>query len=208
MHPPVSDLPPHLAAVLEVGVALGQSRTFALVSGRCSAAHAEALLRLRDSKQYLSVAKSWKEFCPAFLHISSITADRVIRCWQQFGAGFFELQKLINISPEFYRSIESSIKDGALHFNGEAIELDPANSEKVAATVAELRRTMPPKAPPPPPTLDERLSGLDQRSEALIAEFSEIAGLLCQSTEKSRFESALNRASAALQRLEMELGVH
>ena len=205
--PQAPDLPPHLAEVLQVGLALGQSQAFALVSGRCSAAQAEALMRLRDSKAYLSVAKSWSEFCPRFLRISYLTADRIIRCWQQFGAGFFELHQVIRISPEFYRAIEPSIKDGALHFNGEAIALDPANSEKIVDAVAELRRSMPPRQPPPPPTIEERLSELDRQADAIIDQFTQIAALKCKGQQKDRFESLLNRASAALQRLELELGI-
>jgi hypothetical protein len=205
--PPVPDLPHPAADALQVGIALGQSQAFALVSGRCSAAQAEALMRLRESRAYLCVAKSWREFCPEFLRISYPTADRIIRCWQQFGPGFFELHQLIRISPAVYRSIEPSVKDGALHFEGEAIALDPANSEKIVAAVAGLRRSAPPKQPPPPPPLEERLSDLDRNADAVIVEFTSIAGLKSKGKDRDRFESLLNRASAALQRLEMELGI-
>jgi len=207
MFPQIPDLPPELAEVLQAGVVLGQNQTFALVSGRCSAAQAEALVRLRESKCYLRLAKTWKEFCTQFLHMSASRADRIIRCWQEFGAGFFELQNLISISPEGYRSIEPAIKDGAIHFNEEAIELDPENSQKVVAAVTELRRSQAPQEPPPPRTVEERLSALNKRCDGIVAEFSHIAGLKCEGDDKTRFEAALSRASAALRRLEMELGI-
>ncbi|MEI9973468.1 MAG: hypothetical protein WDO73_16330 [Ignavibacteriota bacterium] len=44
----------------ELGVMLGSRRAFAAVSGRCSAADAECLRRLRDQKLYLSRAASWR----------------------------------------------------------------------------------------------------------------------------------------------------
>ena len=207
MHPPIPDLSPDIAEVLQAGRLLGENQTFGLISGRCSAAQAEALLRLRESRCYLRLATTWKEFCPQFLNISYSRADRIIRCWQEFGPGFFELRRLIGISPEVYRSIEPAIQDGALHFKDEAIDLDPENSRKVVAAVTELRRSLLPKEPGPLPTLEERLSDLDKRSEALIAEFNQIAALKCARKDKERFEVVLNRASAALQRIEMELGV-
>ena len=207
MFPPIPDLPPELAEVLQAGMVLGQNQTFALVSGRCSAAQAEALLRLRESKCYLRLAHNWKEFCPKFLNMSYSQADRIIRCWQEFGAGFFELQKLVGISPDTYRSIEPAIKDGALHFNEEAIELDPENSQKVVAAVAELRRSLPAKEPPQPPTMSERLADLDTRSAALLAELKQIGGMNCEGEDKDRLESVLQRASAVIDRMKMELGI-
>ena len=212
MFPTIPDLPPELAEVLQAGMVLGQNQTFALVSGRCSAAQAEALLRLRESKCYLRLARNWKEFCPKFLNMSYSQADRIIRCWQEFGAGFFELQKLVGISPDTYRSIEPAIKDGALHFNEEAIELDPENSQKVVAAVAELRRSLPAKEPPPakepqqPPTVSDRLADLDKRSAALFAELKQIGGMNCEGEDKDRLGSVLQRASAVIDRMKMELG--
>ena len=177
---PITDLPPEIADVLQAGMVLGQSQSFALVAGRCSAAQAEALLRLRESKCYLRLAKTWKEFCPQFLNMSSSQVDRIIHCFQEFGPGFFELQRLISISPGVYRAIEPAIKEGALHFDNEIIELDPENSQKVAAAVTELRRSLPAKEPPAPPTVEERLSDLSKRSEALIAEFRKIQSMNCE----------------------------
>jgi hypothetical protein len=207
MQPSLPDLPPEAAEVLQAGLVLGQNQSFALVAGRCSGAQAEALLRLRESRCYLRLAPTWKEFCPRFLNISYSQADRIIRCWQQFGPGFFEIQKLLNISPETYRIIEPSIKEGALHFNDEAIELDPENAGKVVAAVAEIRRSLLPKAPPPPPTVAERLSDLDKRCDSIVSEFHHLAAMKCQGPDKNAFEILLNRASAALQRLEQDLGI-
>ena len=206
MLPSAPDLPPDVASTLQAGVILGRNQSFSLVGGRCSAAQAEALLRLRDSRHYLRVAKSWKDFCPQFLNMSSSKADRIIRWWQEFGPGYFELHNLISIGPDTYRAIEPNIKDGAIHFSGEAITLDPENSQKVLDTIATLRETQTPPAIPKP-TLEERLSSLDQRCDAIIAEFEQFAKKPPAGAEKTRFEILLSRASAALQRLEMQMGI-
>jgi hypothetical protein len=207
MHSPITDLPPEVADVLQAGMVLGQSQSFALVAGRCSAAQAEALLRLRESKCYLRLAQTWRQFCPQYLNMSSSQVDRIIHCWQEFGAGFFELQKLVSISPGVYRAIEPSIREGALHFNDEIIQLDPENSQKVVAAVAELRRSLPPKEPAPPPTLEECLSDLDQRSADLIAEFRRIHGMNCGAEHKNRLEAVLRNASVAIDQMRLELGL-
>jgi hypothetical protein len=207
MHSPITDLPPEIADVLQAGMVLGQNQSFALVAGRCSAAQAEALLRLRESKCYLRLAKTWKEFCPRFLNMSSSQVDRIIHCWQEFGAGFFELQKLVSISPGVYRAIEPSIREGALHFDNEIIELDPENSQKVVAAVAELRRSLPAKEPPAPPTLEESLCDLDKRSAALIAEFRRIHGMNCEGLDRERLEAILRNASQAMELIQLELGI-
>jgi hypothetical protein len=199
----ISEIPADVAEVLHLGMVLGQNQAFGLLAGRCSAAQAEALQRLREEKLHLRCASTWKEFCPRFLNMSGKQADYIIRLWQQFGAGFFELSQLTRISAQTYRAIEPAIREGALHFNEEAIELDPENAQKLAAAVAELRRTIPVKEKPAP-TIQERLADLEKRCAAIASEFAEIARHPCQEEDRVRFELTLNRASAALQQIESE----
>jgi len=164
MDQPVSELPAELAG-LQLGQSLGQNLSFAIMAGRCSAAQAEALLHIRESRLYLRCSPSWKQFCPAFLHISATQADRLIRLWQLHGPAIFELRQLIRISPEGFSAVEPFIKENALHFNHEAIELDPQNSQKIAEAVAQLRRDTAPaprKGAKPPSTVLERLAELDR----------------------------------------------
>jgi len=49
---PGAGLPPELAELLLLGQVLGQNQSFAIVAGRYSAAQAEALLRIRESRLY------------------------------------------------------------------------------------------------------------------------------------------------------------
>src|SRR5215469_12713790 len=135
------------AALLELGMALGQNHAFGLIAGRCSAAQAQNLRRLREEKLYKHCTEKWEDFCSEYLKISRAEADRVIRLLEEFGPAYFELSQLTRVSPETFRMIAPNIEEGVLRHNGEAIELNPENSRKVAAAVAELRAAIPKKSP-------------------------------------------------------------
>jgi len=197
----ISNLPPELAEILKLGTSIGHTEAFGIVAGRSAAAQAEGLLRIREGKLYRHCCANWKDFCPQYLRISGTQADRIIRLWQQYGPGFFELSQLVRVSPEFYRAIEPNIKDGALHFNGEAIELDPEISEKVAAIVAEIRRSLAPASTPKTePTAAERVEDFTRRAEALIALFNETVKGPMTAADDNRLKSALDRLAAELYR--------
>jgi len=210
---PVHELPAELAELLRLGEVPGENHSFGLLSGRCSAAQAdsvarsEALLRIRESRLYLRCASSWKAFCPEFVHISGTQADRIIRMWQLHGPAIFDLKQLVRISSEDYRAVEPFIQENALHFNDEAIELDPQNSQKIADAVAGLCRSLPPKEKPAPTVL-ERLASLDKQCKAIVSEFQSIANLKCQGEDRLRLELTLNCASAALQQIESQHGLY
>jgi hypothetical protein len=142
-----------------LGRLLGQTEAFTLVAGRCSAAQAAKMKEIRDTRAYLSNAKDWREFCRKYLHTSRANATRFIKLLEEFGPAYFEVAQLTRISAETFRAIAPSIRDQALHHNGEAIALIPENAEKVAAVVAEMRpaATEKPAAPTPaPPPLEKR----------------------------------------------------
>ena len=68
--------------LLELGFALGQSHTFGLVAGRCSAAQAYGIRRLREEKLFKQCCEKWDDFCPMYLNISRAEADRIISTWR------------------------------------------------------------------------------------------------------------------------------
>ncbi len=117
-------------------------------SGGCSAAQAEGIRRLRDGKLFKQCCENWEDFCPHYLKMSRAEADRMIRLLEEFGPSYFELAQLTRVSAETYRAIQPAIRNGSLHYQGEAIEITPENSRRVAAAVAELRRAIPRKTEP------------------------------------------------------------
>ena len=197
----ITDLPAEIAGPLQLGLVLGESLAFTLVSGRCSAAQAEALLRLREEKHYKYCAPSWKSFCARFLKMSGTQADRIIRLWQEFGPGIFELREILRVSVATYRAIEPLIRDGALHFNDEAIELDPANAQKIVAAVAELKHSLRP-AEKPAPDLEQRLNRLERSFSNVFDECLSLVKMRGEGPHWARFEAMLDRAASVIRDLD------
>jgi hypothetical protein len=205
----VSEMPPHVAASFDVGVCMGLSEAFSLMAGRCSAAQAESVRRIRDEKKYKSCTPHWRDFCSSYLKMSQTQVDQLIRLLDEFGPGYFELAQLIRISADTYRAIEPSVKDRALHFEGRIIELDPKNAREVAAAVAELRRQAPAKAKKPPRHVEmhHRLAALDKRCTDMVAEFEEISRKERCGENWLLFTAVVSRMRAALTRIEIENGL-
>ena len=74
------------AALLDLGVVLGQTHAFGLIAGRCPAAQAEGLRRLRENKLYKRLSETWDDFCRDYLQISKREADRTIHLLEEFGS--------------------------------------------------------------------------------------------------------------------------
>lgn len=173
--------------LLEAGIALGQTNAFALIAGRCSAAQAEGIRRLREQKLYKRCSEKWEDFCPKYLKMSRVEADRTIRLLEEFGPAYFELSQLTRVSAETYRAIAPHIENGILHHRGEAIELNVENSRKVAAAVAEMRSAIPKKSSEMNEILQavkdifhesdvqQKIRKLGQCSFTIVAEFERIA---------------------------------
>lgn len=205
MEKTLSQPPAEVADWFELGHALGQNHAFAVIAGRCSAAQAPGLHRMREEKLYQSCGMTWDEFCPAYVKICRSEADKIIRLWQEFGAGYFELAQLTRISAETYRAIASSVKDGHLLHNGEAIELNPENSRRVAAAVAEMRRELSAnKEPASELEIGKRLQTLDKLCDSVIREFRRITRQEPNEADRIGLTCILYRLHAALADLAMQ----
>src|SRR5580765_2538448 len=152
---------PKVDELLDLGVVLAQNQAFGFLAGRCSAAQAETIRRLRNEKLYKRVTDHWKAFCPQYIKMSGTQADSIIRLWEEFGAGYFEVAQLTRISPETYRVLGPAVNGGVLNLNGDQIELTVDNFRKVAAAVSEVRRSLPLKKVEPDLGLDFRIQRLD-----------------------------------------------
>lgn len=205
MQKTISRLPADEAGLLDLGAVLGQNQAFGAVAGRCSSARAEGIRRLREERTYKRCTPHWQDFCPRYLKMSRSQADEIIALWEEFGAGYFELAQLTRISAETYRAILPAVKDGALHFNGEELELNPNNAQKVAAAVTELRRTV--KKPARQIEMHERIAELDSRCKGIVAELAEIAVKERHGENWLLFAGVLSRHFDALERLGRANGV-
>jgi len=200
------ELTPEQANLLDLGEILGQQRTFGLVAGKCSAAQAATLHRLREQKIYKRITSSWDEFCANYLRISSTEANRIIRDWQELGPAFFEVAQFTRISPETYLAIAPSVKDGALHHNGEVIPLTEENARKIASAVADMRRALPAPAAKPKrlATPAERVKELDRRCGEVTVEFRDLVRQSRDGTCREKLGILLDRWQTELRRIERD----
>ena len=170
----ITSLPAAGAGLFDLGEMLGQRHAFNMVAGRCSAADANCLRRIRDEKLYLHRSPTWDEFCPKHLGLSKSHANRIIRWLDELGPDYFELAQLTRITPKQFRAIAPAVRGNKIHVNGEVVALIPENSEKVAAALEELRRAAAPE-PGTPLALQDRLIRLEHRFDRAVADLGELA---------------------------------
>lgn len=196
--PPVDD-----QAAFDLGEMLGRRQAFGAIAGRCSAADAECLRRMRDQKLYLSRATSWNGFCPKFLGVTSRHANRIIRNLEEFGPSYFELSQVARITPEQFRAIAPAVHEQQIHSNGQAIALIPENSEKIAAAVAELRRGTEPKDAPK----NDHLAAVDRRCEQMLTEIREFITERPQGTAKVLLRFKIQETIVSLRAIDLSMGI-
>jgi hypothetical protein len=76
---------------VDLGSWIGLQQAFAVVAGSCSAARAQCLRQVRDSKMLDDLGFTWEEFCNEYVGISRQQADGLIRQHSEFGDAYFRL---------------------------------------------------------------------------------------------------------------------
>jgi hypothetical protein len=203
------------AGSFELGTILGQRKAFSVVAGRCSAAEAAAIRRLREERLYQASKLTWRQFCPHHLGMSRSQADHVIQLLEEFGPEYFEVTQLTKVPTEAYRAIAPAVKDGHIHWQSEAIALLPENSEKVAAAVAGLRDAARAEASPgepkePAAAADARgdaMNALKQRADQLVAEWAKLVAVRVTFPPQQRqtMKNLIGRTRLEMERLEHQV---
>lgn len=183
----------------------GQRRAFATIGGRCSAAHAEILRRIRAEKLYRPITPSWREFCRDHMSISRRQADRLIALLVRFGPAYFELAEFVGITPEQYAVIEPVIQEGRLRSNGESISLVPENSAELVAAVHNILADAAPAAPRPPLSRCDRLPRIVARGRTLISQLRSCYDEASSEADRDQVLDALIYLSNALRDLDPSL---
>lgn len=196
--PPADD-----QAAYDLGEMLGRREAFGMIAGRCSAADAECLRRMRDQKIYRSRATSWNGFCPKFLGMTSRHANRIIRTLEEFGPSYFELAQLTRITPEQFRAIAPAIRDRQIHTQGEAIALIPENAEKIAAAVAGLRRGGTSRSA----GKNDRIEAVERRCGQVLAEIQRIVDGKPRGADKLLLRAAIRKAIVLLRLADLAMGI-
>jgi hypothetical protein len=150
----------------ELGYLSGQRAAFAQTAGRCTAASAVALREIHDWKLYLRYARSWKAFCLPYLKTTHRHADNLIGLLNRFGPIYFGLNHLVDLTPEEFVLIESSIRHDGIEYEGRVIALNPANTAEPAEAIATLTTRHPDNIVPATPMCN-RIDSLTRRLHAL-----------------------------------------
>jgi len=132
---------------------LGRRDAFAAVAGRCSAAEAQSLQQIRETRAYKEVEPNWEEFCARHVGVSRRQVDRTIRLLEEFGPAYFHVAQMTHVTPDEYRAIAPHVGEDGVRVDGTVIALLPENSEKVSSAVAELVKRQKPAAPSGQPPL-------------------------------------------------------
>ncbi|HKA00077.1 MAG TPA: hypothetical protein VKE70_26385 [Candidatus Solibacter sp.] len=189
---------------LKLGLMLGQRRAFGMIAGRCSAAQAESLRKIRDEKLYLKFADSWEEYCPRFLNMNKRSADRAIALLKKHGPLYFEVAALTGISPAEYARIAPAIQSDGIHAGGEVIALIPENAQRAMEAVSQLQKEAEPQPAAPAPSADELMQALEKKAAQLCAEFVK-SGAACASDDLERVYRAVYNVQKMFQKLEHEI---
>jgi hypothetical protein len=195
-------------AALDLGRVLGQRRAFVALGGRCSAAHAELLRRVRDEKLYLAIAPSWRAFCGSHLAISRRHADYLIGLLKRFGPIYFELSQLVGLSVKQYLAIEPAVREQNLVIDGAAISVIPENAPKILEAIGHLLNQSQPRdrRPAPAPaaeTVRTRIADLAVRGRAIANQLVD----LYHSSSSPRDRELILEVATELRMILMQPGI-
>jgi len=140
-----------LEEAFELGEWLGRKQAFSGMAGRCTAADALCILKVRSEKKYKATGLTWDEFCSRHLGISRAQADKTIRLLEEFGETYFYLTGLVPITPQDYRLIAGSVGADGVEHAGERIPIAPQNAVKLAEAVGKLKQQARLALPAPKP---------------------------------------------------------
>ena len=191
--------------VLELGIMLGQRRAFGLVAGRCSAAQAECLRKVRDEKTYLKFASTWDEFCVRQLKIGKRTADRAIALLKKHGALYFETAALTGITPAEFERIAQAIQRDGIHAGSDVIALIPENAARAVDAVARLQaEAAAAQSAEPAASVEAQIRELETRATRLCASFHKTANV-ADSIERPWVIGTIKKVQQMINRLELEI---
>jgi hypothetical protein len=211
----LSKKPAEASGSFELGAILGQRKAFSMVAGRCSAAEAAAIRRIREERLYQASKIPWKDFCPLHLGMSRTQADRLIQLLEEFGPDYFEVTQLTRVCVDTYRAIAPAVRNGHIHWLNESIALTTENSEKVTAAIAGLLDTARSDSNPgetdstatAPPTFAVAMAEVKQHADRVVAEWAKLVGLRCsfRSDERQTMKNLIAKTRLEMERLERQV---
>jgi hypothetical protein len=191
---------------LEIGTWLGRRQAFSVMVGRCSAADAQCLRELRESKKYKSLGLTWEECCRQRAGISRSAADQIIRNLEEFGPDYFVIAQVTGISANEYRRITASVHNHRLLHAGEEIPIEVENAPRLLAAVETLRREAG-GVPVPPVEAAGCFAKAERGLQTALSALGKLQSMPLDREARIRLKSTLGDTAAKLQLLDMQVKV-
>jgi hypothetical protein len=188
---------------IDLGSWIGLQQAFAVVTGSCSAARAQCLKQVRDSKMLDSLGLTWDEFCKDYAGISRQHADHLIQQYAEFGDAYFRLSEIARVSSRTYRQIASQVDGETIEIEGQTLALTPANAGRIRAAIQSLRQRARPAASASRPTAD--LIELQIRVDALVADIANSVRALGAIESRNPHRALIAYATSKLRALARQL---
>ena len=160
----------------DLGSWTGLQKAFAAVAGSCSAARAQCLKQVRDSRMLDDLGLTWEEFCHDYAGISHRHANDLIRQYDRFGDPYFRLSEIVRVSPETFQQIAGHVDGDTVDIDGEKLPLVPENAAKIRAAIHSLRNQV--RHPPAPARPPAGVIELQLRVDALAADLTKTIAAL------------------------------
>ena len=161
---------PENMSLFDLGAWVGKSQAFAIVANRASAAQAESLRRIHESRAYEGLGLSWEQFCECHVGISHSYAYKLIQRLAEFGPAYFKLTQLARISPESYRAISPAVSTEGIEIDGALLPFTPENAETIRQAIHRLQSEARPASRAKAPSLNR----LRKRLEDCFEEISQL----------------------------------
>jgi hypothetical protein len=134
-----TDVAANPVSTFDLGAWIGRGQALSFVANHCSAAQAECLTRIRKEGLHKAMNLTWDEFCEQHAGVSRAHADEIIHRLKEFGAAYFRISEIIQISPQSYRTMQDKVKGEIIEFGGESIPITPENAARIRQAIAALR---------------------------------------------------------------------
>jgi hypothetical protein len=191
---------------IDLGSWIGLQQAFAVVTGSCSAARAQCLKQVRDSKMLDALGLTWDEFCKDHAGISRQHADHLIQQYAEFGDAYFRLSEIARVSSGTYRQIAAHVDGETIEIDGQKLAFTPANATRIRAAIQNLRQRTRPAAAAARPPAD--LIELQIRVDSLAADIAKsvraLGALESRNRHRCLVSYAMNKLRVLARQLEAE----
>jgi hypothetical protein len=160
---------------MDLGAGVGRQQALAMVGAKCSAAQAQSLKTIKETRWFEKLRMNWDQFCTEYVGISRTQVDKYIAQYKEFGENYFRLAELARISPDLYRHIEGQVTETTIELHGDIIPLTSENAPRIRAGIARLRQQLQDaRCKPATPTL----AGIQWEADGFVAGFRRFAAMI------------------------------